>query len=220
MKDGTAAHAEWLCTHLATRLGIACPDCQILQMPDDTLVFGSRWEGGVVVSAPGSAVPLWVAMVKTGQIKLADIRTALSRIYAFDHFVHNYDRHAKNFLVRNQLNGHAVLAFDYSRAWTANGFPLPNLPFDIMDPNERTVNVQRALSNYWGLSYIDAAEAKKFLALARKVTRAQIREIIRGHPKSWLPPAVRTAILKWWGSKQMITRVDGIEKGIDNGTYL
>jgi hypothetical protein len=45
-------HSEWFCTRLADLVGIAGPECQILEMPDGTLVFGSRWEGGTLPGGP------------------------------------------------------------------------------------------------------------------------------------------------------------------------
>ena len=97
-----------------------------------------------------------VGSVKGGSIALDDIRGPLSRIYAFDHFVHNVDRHLNNFLIRGQHIGHTVLANDYSRAWICNGFPLPPLPVLC-----NTVTAQRWLAGYLGQQYIDIDEVKQ-----------------------------------------------------------
>jgi hypothetical protein len=106
----TLPHSEWFCTELASAIGIASPPCKIVEMLDNTFAFGSRWEGGVVGAH-------WKEMVKRGEIPLNEIKGTLSRIYAFDHFVHNKDRHDENFIVRAQRGtSYAVLANDYSRA--------------------------------------------------------------------------------------------------------
>jgi hypothetical protein len=188
-------------------------------MPDGTLVFGSRWEGGVLPDTPIPSVPPWVLMVQSGTIPIADIRVALTRIYAFDLFIHNTDRHPRNFLVRSQRSGHAVLAFDYSRAWICNGFPLPSLPFDINDPAERTINTRRFLVTRFG-EYIGKAEARVFLNNIKQVSKSHIKMIIERHPNKWLNKNMKRRILAWWLSPDMVQRIDAISKGIDDGTYL
>jgi hypothetical protein len=224
IKDGRShpltPHAEWFCTRLASLVGIAGPDCQVIELFDGSKVFGSRWEGGVVPAAPPGIAPTWVAMVHNGTIPLAAISAALSRIYAFDHFVHNDDRHGNNFLVRQQRTGYALLAFDYSRAWTFHGFPLPRLPFDLSNPAERTVRAQRQLAQIFGTQYIDGREAARVLDNIRRVPPVEIVRIIDSHPKEWFPDSERQAIISWWGSAEMIARTQDIERGIANGAYL
>lgn len=158
-------------------------------------------------------------MIQTNQIPVTDVRIALTRIYAFDHFVHNYDRHAGNFLVVKQKSGHAVLAFDYSRAWTFHGFPPPKLPFNSADPNEKTVRLQRQLKPLIG-DYIDAQAAKQFLDVLKQVPVSEVEKIVSDHPQDWLDAKLRDKIYAWWSSQEMSDRIDGITMGIGNGTYL
>lgn len=222
IKDGhthpLVPHTEWFCTRLADLLGIPGPDCQVLEMPDGNLVFGSRWEGGVI--AGGAPTPTWVAMVQSGAIPLPGLRIPLTRIYVYDLFMHNPDRHSGNFLVREQLRGHALLAFDYSRAWAVNAVPLPLQPFDQHHPNERTIKCQRQLQRLWGSNYIDVGEAIAFLERLKRVSKQQIAQIFDQHPRKWLPTKARQDIMRWWKSKEMIARIDGISAGIKDGTYL
>jgi hypothetical protein len=219
IKDGKSGgsvpltpHSEWFCTQLADLLGIASPQCKIIKMDDSSFTFGSRWEGGVVRPCPGGN---WWDKVKAGDIKIADIKGVLSRIYAFDHFIHNPDRHANNFLVRDQHAGYAVLAYDYSRAWMCTSFPNPRLSM-----NSNTVIAQRWLSNFWSVKYIDKSESNIILNKIRKTTKYSVERIIDGHPKDWLTQKSKEDILNWWGSPPMFDRLDGISKGIENGKYL
>jgi hypothetical protein len=199
IKDGQkhplVPHSEWFCTRLADLLGIPGPECQILEMPDGRLVFGSRWEGGVVTG--GGPLPAWVAKVQSGEMRIDGLRIPLTRIYAYDLFIHNPDRHGGNFLVREQHNGFALLAFDYSRAWAVNATPLPRDPFDKNHPSERTIKCQRQLSQVWGSSYIDLAEADTFLGKIKRIPKQEIVRIIDQHPKNWLPSKARQDIVKW-----------------------
>jgi hypothetical protein len=213
IKDGSKVpatpHDEWFCTRLAESVGIPSPPCTIVERQDGSLVFGSRWEGGV-------ATDPWWDMVKRGDIDMADIRSALSRIYAFDHFVHNEDRHLKNFLFRQQRQGWAVLAFDYSRAWLFNGMPLPALPFQ---PHKNTILARRYLFQEFG-EYIDKAETDSTLQKIENVQETHILQAINSHPKPWLPDDQKDKIVKWWQSAARTDRIDQIRQGIHDGTYL
>jgi hypothetical protein len=186
-------HCEWFCTHLAESVGIACPPCNILEMHDGTLVFGSRWEGGVLKNPGiGEAGGYWWDKVKTGEIKIEDIKSVLSKIYAFDNFVYNTDRHCRNFIVRGKRNGLAFLANDYSRAWIRYGFP----PHDLPIAEGATVESQRGLSLFWNYKYIDEKEINIVLDRIRVIRKKKIRDIIQSHPQDWLTPEQERAILK------------------------
>jgi hypothetical protein len=218
--DGASIpHSEWFCTCLGELIGVRAPPCHVIEMPDGKLVFGSLWQGGVLENK----TPWW-DLVKSGAIALADIAPILSRIYAFDHFVHNIDRHLNNFLPIRQKNSVALLAYDYSRAWLVLGVPLPellpSLPFDTTDPFEKTVKAQRELSSYLGAKYISADDVSALLKKVEKVTKTQIERIIVGHPAGWLTPIQRASIRKWWKSKAMKDRLQKIDGGIRNGSYL
>lgn len=207
-------HSEWFCTHLAELVGISAPPCAIVEMNDGTQVFGSRWEGGMASGSPPP--PPWWHRVKVGDIPLANIETALSRIYAFDHFVYNVDRHANNYLVRSSRNSHVVLANDYSRAWLTHGFPLPAVPIPA---SRNTVKCQRQLSKMFG-PYIDPKDVREIMEQMKTVSVKTIRSIIESHPNNWLPKTRKSAILKWWSTGGMEARAEEVAKGIEDGTYL
>jgi hypothetical protein len=207
-------HSEWFCTLLAQAIGIASAPCAILNMLDGTTAFGSRWEGGVLNQS--TAAGYWWEKVKSGEIPLDNIRGTLSRIYAFDNFVFNPDRHCGNFIVREQRNGFAVLANDYSRAWLCNGMPPPALPMT----GNNTINSQRWLTQFWNMKYVQPSEANIALDKIRSVEVTSIERILEGHPQDWLTEKERDNIFKWWGTKEMFSRLDGISKGVADGSYL
>lgn len=204
-------HSEWFCTHLAELAGIAAPSCAVIEMPSGENVFGSRWEP----TSPAPSPPWW-AEVRAGNIPLADIRDALTRIYAFDHFINNTDRHANNFIVRRQKNGHAVLAIDYSRSWLVNGFPLPPPPVYAAS---HTVTFQRQTTAMW-TSYINPIEARSVMEIIKQIPTHRIRNIIEMHPRIWLSDRKKKAILKWWSNGEMQSRAELVARGIEDGTYL
>ena len=218
VKDGKThtaiPHSEWFCSELGERVGIAAPPHKIMDMGNGSTAFGSRWQGGVL--SPEGSVP-WYDRVKTGEIALSELRLALSRIYAFDQFVHNQDRHAANVLVHPQFKGHAVLAFDYSQAWLCFGFPLdaPPLPEAC-----KTVFVQRALRKKWSYDYIDAGVVKETCELISSVSTSIVEKIIHSHPSDWLLASTKQDIIEWWGSEDMKSRLALIVEGVENGNCL
>ncbi len=91
-------HSEWFCTHLGEMVGLASPPCKLVELQND-VAFGSRWESG---HDPDQ----WWIRATNGQIDAQHIAPTLSRIFAFDLFVGNIDRHAKNYIVGSKIAGH------------------------------------------------------------------------------------------------------------------
>jgi hypothetical protein len=213
LKDGRhhplTPHAEWFCTKLAEAVGIACPPCAIIEDERGNFLFGSRWEGGV-------ARDNWWDMTERGEIDIALIAPVLSRILAFDLFVHNGDRHLNNYLVRESRNNWTVMAFDFSRAWTFNGYILPPLPFS---PRENTVAAHRWLTRNLG-EFLDQGAADQVLERLRAVNKKTIVSIIAMQPRDWLPIDDANGILDWWDGGARAGRIDAIKKGISDGTYI
>ena len=210
----TTPHAEWFCSRLADAVGIPTPPCAVLEMFDGSFIFGSAWEGGVIDPQQSGH---WWDRVKSNEISLEEIKPILSKIYAFDQFIHNPDRHRNNFIVRNQKNGFVILAHDYSRAWLCAGVPLPATPFQEW---ENTINHQRWLSKFWGQDYILHAYCEDMLRRIKKIMLSNVSAILEAHPNSWLTESERDYILGWWGSAKMFKRIEEISKGIKDGSYL
>jgi hypothetical protein len=222
MKDGThdprIPHAEWFCTHLADRVGIPSIPCRILELPPDAngvrkKVFGSRWEAGEI---PISPAPWWLR-VEQKTIPVSHVAPVLSRIYAFDHFVHNFDRHLKNYFAQKSPSGVSIFSVDYSKAWVCNKFPLPPMPFDLGDSHHRTVFSQRELTRRWGPWMINN-EIVSLLSGIGKITKDDVKYIMQTEPDEWLSKRQLSAIVKWWGSAEFKSRIAEIVAGITNGT--
>lgn len=221
VKDGTSKdsapivpHCEWFCSELGEAINIIIPRHKIIRLIDGTYVFGSHIISGLIDPDENGA-GYWFHLVKDGTIDLSKIAPVLSHIYAFDHFIHNVDRHGRNFLVQKQRTEYAVYAIDYSRAWLRWDFPSPNLP---MPGN--TVDCQRWFRNFWAKSYIDSSEVDDALARIRNLPQDRIRRIIEDHPPDWLSETQKNAILAWWGSADFIKRLDAISEGVKDGTCL
>ncbi|MBS0410325.1 MAG: hypothetical protein JSR86_10455 [Proteobacteria bacterium] len=188
-------------------VGLASPPVRIVDV-NGVLAFGSRWETG---HEPDG----WWLKAKSGEIDFASLAPTLSRILAFDLFVHNDDRHLKNYIVRAQRTGVALLAFDYSRAWLWHGFPPPSLPFPLC----ATVQAHRFLKQEFG-DFLSADDVAHVLRNLRDVSAVRIESLILEQPREWLTNEQRDGILNWWQSGDRLSRIDQIEGGIASGAFL
>jgi hypothetical protein len=199
--------AELICYSLAESCGLAVPQFDVVELPGGPLAFGSVWDGS-------AAVQQVAIMVLLGQSKGKEIARTLSRIYAFDLFVHNTDRHLNNYLcVGGRLPGYAIRAYDFSRAWTSNGWPLPALP---MQANEKTVRTYRHLQS---IHPFDLAEANAILGKLRDFPVDAFKRLVDTVPMEWIDAKLRKKIVKWWAEERSI-RIGKIIGGLKDGSFL
>ncbi|WP_010163446.1 HipA family kinase [Sphingomonas sp. PAMC 26617] len=201
-------HSEWFCTHLGELVGLASPPCKIVDVQGKAC-FGSRWE-------TGHNARDWILRAQDGRIDFASLAPTLLRIYAFDLFVNNVDRHTNNYIVREQHFGTALLAFDYSRAWIVNGMPPPNMP---MSSSHNTVQFIKGLRTIFG-DFFQQNEADHVLDKLESTPVQAVDKIISSHPQEWLTKSQHNAILSWWKSDIRTSRISDIRKGVKDGEYL
>lgn len=202
-------HSEWFCTKLAEAVGVVCPPCTILDDENGKDYFGSRWEGGV-------SSDRWWDAVRNGDVSLDSVAPFLSRVLAFDHFVHNEDRHLGNYILRDTPYEPIMLAIDFSRAWLYHDFPLPDLPFSATDNTRYTARYLRAHIG----DYVNMAEVHRVLDRIKQIPTQHAQDVIAQHPESWLPADLRDEVLTWWDSNERLDRIEAIRKGIGDGTFL
>lgn len=212
-------HSEWFCSALSEAINIPAPTFKVLRTREGERVFGSRWLTGVIDPKDGN----WWDRVKANRIPLDQIVPILSRIYAFDQFVCNTDRHGNNFLWHGPEGEVACIAMDYSRAWLANEiapniFPLPLPP---LPASTKTVLFQRQFSEFvCRCPYVSEAYINETLADISNIPLQKIRSIIDEQPDEWLPEILRDAICGWWGSQAMFARIEAISAGAKNGAIF
>ena len=203
------AHSEWFCKHLGDRVGIASPDCRLVEN-DGSVAFGSRWESGHDPSG-------WWIKVKNGEIDKDRVGSTISRILAFDLFVNNIDRHASNYIVRPQAGGNmSFLAFDHSRAWRATQWPLPGAP---MGASQATVKNFIQIGRMLG----GILEKKEFLFVLNKirdVPASYIEQILQYQCDTWLSEIERDDTILYWQSPHFCRRLDRIEEGLNHDRYV
>ena len=171
---GPVRASEMLCTLIAGAVGIATPTGRILEDLDGELVFGSQIYGDAQPSGPAMLLDDPPSAMALGQI---------SRIFAFDLFLGNVDRHLNNYLVRTQNGMQRVLAMDFSHALLCE-WPLAALP---MPSTCKTVARGRNLRHRWGFDPLQASDCAGRLLDLPAASIVQLVNQIRhpGYPAAW-----------------------------------
>lgn len=202
--DGNRIPAsEFICSCLAKSCGIAVPPFEIAELSDNEHAFASRWEDG---SLPHERTNL----ILHGKETVIDLGKRLSAIYAFDLFVHNEDRHFKNYMFRHQRgpdSSLAILAPDYSRAFLFHACPPPPLP---LLPNCNTLTHYRIWTRNYGFSLEDAS---RVLNKLDKISLESFAKIIDLLPPQWLSEEERNQLINWWKSSSA-KRIQIIREGL------
>ncbi len=203
----TMPHNEWLCAKLAERVGIAAPAFRVVDV-QGTQCFGSRWHAGEESD--------WWIRAYAGSLPFTDLATGISRVLALDLFIHNGDRHLKNYFVHKQHIGYSVLAMDFGRAWLFNGMPLPALP---MPETENTIGDFRKLKKLFG-DFVVYSEVEDVCDRLESVTSEEVEGFMSSHPEEWLKDSDRIAISDWWKSTKRTERIVSVKEGIKDGSFL
>ena len=203
--DGTLCINEWLGAHLTEAAGLAAPPCRVLKRPDGKLVFGSRWEGGVL---PQAEAARWLVTATPVLSRL------LPAIFALDLFVQNQDRHIRNLLIRETAHTQGLLVYDFSRAFLHHGWPStgPGLP-----PSCNTVDTFHRLGRFhdW-----DWTQARGVLDTLSRLSDRWLEQLLGHAPPAWLGPDRKVGLSQWWQGEARQERIDAIRRGLDDGSML
>ncbi|MGK9173358.1 HipA domain-containing protein [Yokenella regensburgei] len=201
--------AEWFCTCLAEKCGIATPVCKVLRcIADGNYVFGSRIEHAAWKL--GLSAPQWLGILTNASDSL---KRQLWAIYAFDQFVHNIDRHLNNYLyMHNSRDQVIVKTFDFSLSSFVIGWPRSTaltLPTD----STTVVNWNHAKQMVGDTPELRAV-ALNILDKIDKIGVSVISDILSSMPEEWLPPMHKEYILRWWDSEDKAMRLEAIRQEI------
>ena len=197
--------AEWFCTNLAEKCGIATPVCKILKcIANGEYVFGSRIEFSAWKSGLNS--PQWINLLSNASESL---KKQLWAIYAFDQFVYNIDRHLNNYLYMENTRGNVIVkTFDFSLSSFVIGWPR-NTPHILPTDSSTTTN--------WTIAkqFIGDTDDLRKCALSvldkiEKIGVETISDILNSMPEAWMPPMHKEYFLKWWDSEERIDRLNAI----------
>lgn len=201
--------SEWFCHRLAELCGIVTPQYSILNIPGKKPAFGSLYDSAF---EKNESV---IQDILFGKLKSNILAERLSAIYAFDLFVHNDDRHFGNYMFTKAMtHGYSVKAFDFSRAWLHQGWPLPNLP---LQPHCNTVVRFRELMQH---HHFDLNAAEVVLDHLSGLEINSIQAIYNEMPNEWLSKNDRKKLVKWWSSKDKGNRIEFVRGGLKNGSLI
>jgi hypothetical protein len=196
-----------MCAQLAQQIGLPILAFNIVETMASEQWFGSSWATGEIKD--------WWVQVLSGKINISDIQLDLSRIYAFDLFVNNVDRHVRNYMVRAEGASHRVFAMDHGRAWLFGGFPPPAPPMAACP----TISCRDWMKSNFG----DFQSVPAMIALLdniRHITPANIADILARQPAHWLDTTRTNEVQEWWDSGEATARLDVISDGITYGTLI
>jgi len=197
---GKIPASELFCYELAFRVTIPTPHWAYINLSNGDLGFGSVWEGGVKKSSPALIIE-----ILRHRIKVSNLKVFLSRLYAFDLFVNNVDRHWGNYIWREGYDNNLVaLAFDFSRACFETG----HTGYEAFEPGCNTQESFKLIN--LTLNY-DRSEAVTCLDRLAAITAAEIEEMIRDMPSSWMTPKEKSSYISWWDSNDRQDRIATIK---------
>lgn len=190
--NGLVPATELFCYELSKAIDIPTPNYQIIEMPDNSLAFGSEWEGGVVKIDQNV-----IMNILLGRLPIPDFKVFVSELYALDIFVNNVDRHFGNYIFRESYSGILSLAFDFSRALYAVN---KNNPFEnqcIIDTKCNTYSCNNILKQF---NQFDSNITKATLDKIYNISIDTIQNIIDKIPDSWLDNSQRDNLISFWKS--------------------
>ena len=187
--------AEYLSYCLASMCQVAVPQSAQLLMPDGSVAFGSRFEGGISELSSLSAALQPIALQQCG--------AQLTALLTLDVFLANDDRHGGNFLLRQArlTQQWSMIAIDFSRALWVNGFPSKDVKDIVSAGNSSTtIKVMKAMK-LW-----DQMRSHTTISALNSVTVGAYDGWVNAMPASWKTPEVAQSVL-WWGSPNRSMRV-------------
>lgn len=203
----TLPHSEWFCSSLAMGCDVPQVPFSVIEHMDGNHWFGSLWQNGKVAD--------WWTLAEQGKIDFSALADDISKIYAFDLFINNVDRHMNNYMVVPAKGGHTIRSFDYSRAWLCQPFP----PVEIMDDDAATISCKDWFKNNFE-NYPKSEAMCLVIDRIEGMKLDTIKGIIAGHPHNWLTNHQSETIIDWWKSGMAAQRASSIRKGIADGSLL
>lgn len=201
--------SEWVCSHLAEEVGIACPHPMVIEMPTASTVYGSRRITGVADDATTARFLLTPSNTNVGE-QIRGLGRLLSSIYAFDMFVFNDDRHFGNYLSIDDNGVRRLYTFDFSRSlfwhWPIAAFPSPGC------------NTRVCGTVLWQNHGFDLAAAMGVLDRLNALDARTLDGFVNRMPEDWLPESARHELGAWWLGRSV--RIDELRKGLGDGSLV
>lgn len=205
----TVRASEYFWLSVAQVVGLTCASPEILEWESGRLVVGVREEH----SAVGRTRAACEMALLSGNV--LDGGAHLSRIFIFDLFCANWDRHPGNYLVLDQGGQLVAFAIDFSHVTVS--------PSDALtDPMTATNNMTRVYFPILALPYGGPDHAAALVVLDRlaALRPEHVGPILTGIPPDWLPAPQKDAVLSWWEDGRCAARIEQLREGVRNGTLM
>lgn len=195
--NGFVPASEFFCYQLARLVSIPTPPFENLKLACGSIAFGSVWEGGVT----SVSTTMDVLNILSGKTPVQDLPIFLSKVYAFDLFVNNEDRHFGNYIFRDSFKSKIVLAFDFSRAWKeTNPFG-----FECLDKRSNTTICNQYIR---ANKCYDKDVAKALLEEISKIPTESVESILDLMHDTWMSKEDKDIIVNWWDSTEFHLRIE------------
>jgi hypothetical protein len=200
--NGHVPASEYFCYQLARLVFIPTPPFEPLQLQCGSIAFGSAWEGGVKSLKSFNDI---VSILSGNEVE--DLEKFLGKVYAFDLFINNDDRHFGNYIFRDSFQGKKIgLAFDFSRAWMVLG----PFGYNCLDTSSNTMKCNDLIRK---MNRYDKQSALDLLERIFSISVSEIENILNSMHGSWMTDVDKTTVIRWWGSVDFIARITKI-KGV------
>lgn len=208
--NGMIPASELFCYELARQVNIATPEFDIVLLKGGECAFGSVWEGGVYDL---SAINIISDLLTKGNPNSIDVKLLdkfFSKIYAFDLFINNTDRHFRNYIFRKSYNNNYIaLAFDHSKAWCS-------IDYKGLQALDSGCNTQLTIDYIKRYKKFDRQQAIDTLSELGQIKELTVKNILSEMPKEWMTKEQSSEIIKWWSSKEFKDRLLVLEKEVAN----
>jgi hypothetical protein len=215
--DRPVCATEWICNSLAESLNLPVAPSKVLKLPNGELVFGSaEYSHRVPDHELGQ---LLLTNTRPNDLHVSELSSLLSRIYAFDLFIGNYDRHLNNFL----------MSFEQSDDRTTRTGNLRLIDFDSADvvtrhsirlPMAQASNTVRDARSIRKVHQFDNQPVAAMLTQLAKGREFMFERAMYGLPTEWLSANERASLLDRVRSEPFGKQIAQLEQGLGSGTYL
>jgi hypothetical protein len=188
--ETTVRASEWIWLSIAQEVRLPAPKPELIEDHlKSRVLVGTRREQSTLGKDHASCQNL----LFSGQIIGGS--TQLSRIYAFDLFSGNYDRHLGNYLIVEDGQAPVLMAIDFSHTSVVPG----NGAADPLSTNCNTKAFYPEVILPYGH---DIAAALEIINRLERLDPSKIGTIIAQMPDDWLSNTDKSRVHQWWQSDQ------------------
>lgn len=184
----TVRASEYIWLSVARAVGLAAPQPEIIEDGGGRALVATRREQNAVGRDYASSLTeLLAGTIHNGS-------SHLSRLYAFDLFCANWDRHPGNYLVLDDGGVKVIFAIDFSHVTVH-----PGLASAARDPISVAATATRAFFPQVTQPYgADSAAAIEMVERLEKLPDATVDAILTATPDDWISDPERDGVRSWW----------------------